>query len=353
MICLGIAAILSGDYASLGREMKAAAEMAVEDCNEQGGVCGVKVSTCVLDDRGNVEQARLVAEEFCSRLDVLAVIGHFGSDASIAASEIYSACDLPMITPIASNPVLTERGLANVFRFTNRDNRTGPAIAGFLRDEKGKRRAVLIQSDYAYGKSMTGQFSSAFTKAGGQIAAWEKIAVGQRDFDSLLDKLPEQFDVLFYGGAFEGAYLLKTMRRRGMTQLFAAGDGCWDLTSFLQPAGEAANQGEGVLVLSATPSGDRMQGFAARYGSRYGPITNYAVNSYDATRVLLASIHTAGQRDGIPPGRRSVTAVLRTSHFQGIAYERPVRWDEKGDNLSAVTALYTAEAGAFRQVAIR
>lgn len=352
MIAIGIAATLSGDYALLGNEMKLAAEMAVEECNAAGGIFGAAVPVYVEDDQDNSEQGRRAARALCNRSEVLGVLGHFSSDISIAASDVYFECGLTMITPIASNPKLTDRRLPNVFRFTNRDDRTAQAIAGYLFDQLGKRRAVLVESNYAYGKSMSDQFSRAFADRGGQIVARENIAVGQRQFDELPSRLPGQFDVLFYGGAFEGAYLLKAIRQHGFQQLFAAGDGCWDVTNFLQPAGDAAVHGEGVLILSATPASERSAQFVAAYERRHGPITNYAVNSYDATRVLLAAIRAAA-KTGTAPARHDVTAALRDLRFPGIAYERPVTWDEKGDNLAAETALYAVEGGAFRLLAVR
>jgi branched-chain amino acid transport system substrate-binding protein len=108
MISIGIATILSGDDALLGNEMKRAAEMAVEDCNTDGGGLGTTVSAYIVDDEASVEQGRRVARELCSKSEVLGVVGHFGSDVSMAASDVYRECGLAMITPIASNPSLTD-----------------------------------------------------------------------------------------------------------------------------------------------------------------------------------------------------------------------------------------------------
>src|SRR5262249_8230461 len=94
-------------------------------------------------------------------------------------------------------------------------------------------------------------------------------------------------DVLFYAGIAEAAYVLKQMRERGLNQLFACGDGCWNVKGFIEPAGEAATKGEGVLVLSAAPAVGRVTGsaaFAERSTKRFGAIANYAANSYDAAR---------------------------------------------------------------------
>jgi branched-chain amino acid transport system substrate-binding protein len=91
--------------------------------------------------------------------------------------------------------------------------------------------------------------------------------------------------------------------------------------------------------------------FAARYAERHGPMGNYAVNSYDSARVLLAAIRDAASRHDGPPSRREVIEAMLRIRFKGIAYEAPVRWNEKGDNLAAVTSLNMVEDGRFREVA--
>ena len=117
--------------------------------------------------------------------------------------------------------------------------------------------------------------------------------MGEQDFEALLAGLPADFDVLFFRGIAEAPYVLKQMRERGLSQLFACGDGCWNIKGFIQPAGDAATTGEGVLVLSAAPAIGRVPGsaaFAGRYTKRFGPIANYAVNSYASARLVLAAI---------------------------------------------------------------
>jgi len=127
------------------------------------------------------------------------------------------------------------------------------------------------------------------------------VKVGERDFQALLAGLPPDFDEMFFGGIAEAAYVLKQMRERGLNQLFACGDGCWNVKGFIQPAAGAATKGEGVLVLSAAPAVGRVPGsaaFAERYTKRFGPIANYAVSSYDSVRLVLAAITQAASAKG-------------------------------------------------------
>jgi len=46
-----------------------------------------------------------------------------------------------------------------------------------------------------------------------------------------------------------------------------------------------------------------------------------------------------------------VLAALRAVKFQGIAYARPVTWDAKGDNASAVIFLNVVEGDHFKEIA--
>jgi branched-chain amino acid transport system substrate-binding protein len=92
--------------------------------------------------------------------------------------------------------------------------------------------------------------------------------------------------------------------------------------------------------------------FARCYEARFGPLRNYAVNAYDATCTLLAAIAAVpGERDSRAV-RPMVTNALRGLRRQGIAYPTEVRWDGKGDNVAAVTALHRVENGHFKQVAL-
>jgi ABC-type branched-subunit amino acid transport system substrate-binding protein len=69
------------------------------------------------------------------------VIGHFNSGVTMPASEVYQENGIYMITPSATNPKITERGMWNVFRTCGRDDQQGE-VAGALhpwRTSKARR----------------------------------------------------------------------------------------------------------------------------------------------------------------------------------------------------------------------
>ena len=353
VIRIGIGTPLTGGAATLGVEMKNAVELAIEEQNGAGGVLGARLEAAVFDDEASDAKGRAGAAALCQDPAVLAVVGHVNSNVSITASSVYAGCGLAMLTPMSSNPGVTDRGLPNVFRLTNRDDHKGPGLAAYLYRRAAKRRAVVVDDQTAYGRGLADLFAAAFAKLGGTVVARPTVKVGDRDFQVLLAGLPPDFDVMFFGGIAEAPYLLQQMRERGQNQLFACGDGCWNVKGFIQPAGGAATRGEGVLILSAAPAVGRVPGsaaFAERYTQRFGPIANYAPSSYDSARLVIAAIQRAASAKGGLPARGEVVAALRKVQYQGIAYARPVTWDAKGDNTAAVIFVNVVEGDRFKEV---
>jgi branched-chain amino acid transport system substrate-binding protein len=349
---IGIGGPLTTTSAGFGVEMKQAVELAVDERNDAGGVAGAKVVAIAVDDKADAETGKAVAKTFCDDPTILGVVGHVNSGVAIATGKIYADCGLPVITPMASNPQVTESGFATVFRLTNRDDRKGPGLARYLIQKMGKRRALIVDDATPYGVGLADQFIVGFSREG-TVVARKSVKVGDRDFADFVKSWPKDFDVLFFAGIREGALILREMRAQGLTQLFTCGDGCWDTKAFIQAAEGAATKAEGVRILSAAPALGTVPGsseFGARYTAKYGPINNYAANSYDSARVLMVAIAEAAKdKQGIL-ARADVVAALRKLTFQGIAYAKPVQWTEKGDNKSAVIFINSVEGDHFKQI---
>jgi branched-chain amino acid transport system substrate-binding protein len=352
-VAIAVAGPLSGGAAALGVEQKQGVEMAVDERNAAGGILGASVVLVAADDRADAAEGKAAAQHFCDDPRVLGVVGHVNSGVSIEASKVYNSCRLSMLTAMSSSPGVTDGGLDNVFRLTNRDDNKGPAIAAYLYRTLGKRRAVLVDDQTTYGRGLADLFAQAFGRAGGEVVKRLTVTVGQKDFQPTVAEFPTSFDMVFFAGIAEAAPLLKEIRARGLQQRFACGDGCWDVKGFIARSDGAAAQGEGVLILSAAPSIGRVPGsseFAARYQAKYGPIANYAVNSYDSARLVLLAIEAAAKTKGGMPTRDEVITALRGLRFQGIAYARPVTWDAKGDNTAAVIFLNVVEGDRFKEI---
>ncbi|MBN9137557.1 MAG: ABC transporter substrate-binding protein, partial [Phyllobacterium sp.] len=127
-LLVGIGAPLTGPNAAYGAQIQKGAEAAAEVVNAAGGVNGEKIKFVLGDDVSDAKQGVSVANKFVAD-GVKFVVGHFNSGVSIPASEVYAENGIVEVTPAATNPVFTERGLWNTFRTCGRDDQQG-AIAG-------------------------------------------------------------------------------------------------------------------------------------------------------------------------------------------------------------------------------
>src|SRR5690242_900675 len=198
-IKIGIGGPLTTTSAGFGVEMKQAVELAIDERNDAGGVAAAKVVPVALDDKADAETGKAVAKSFCDDPAILGVVGHVNSGVAIATGQIYADCGLAVITPMASNPKVTESGFATIFRLTNRDDRKGPGLARYLMQKMGKTRALVIDDGTPYGVGLADQFVAGFG-SGGTVVARKSVHVGDKDFTDFVKAWPKDFDVVFFGG---------------------------------------------------------------------------------------------------------------------------------------------------------
>src|SRR5437762_4894934 len=162
VVKIGIGGPLTTTSAGFGVEMKQAVDLAIDERNAAGGLAGAKVLGVAVDDRADPEAGKAVAKTFCDDPAVLGVVGHVNSGVAIATGQVYADCGLAVITPMASNPKVTESGFATIFRLTNRDDRKGPGLARYLMQKMGKKRALVIDDATPYGVGLADQFVAGF-----------------------------------------------------------------------------------------------------------------------------------------------------------------------------------------------
>src|SRR5215217_1628447 len=224
-IIVGVAGPITGPNAAFGAQLQKGAEMAAADINAAGGINGEKIVLSIGDDVSDPKQGISVANKFVAD-GVKFVVGHFNSGVSIPASEVYAENGILEITPAATNPVFTERGLWNTFRTCGRDDQQGAVAGAYIATNFKDGKVAVIHDKTPYGQGLADETKKAMNEAGVTEVVYEGINTGDKDFSALIAKMKEAgVTVVYYGGLHtEFGLIERQAADQGLKASFMSGD---------------------------------------------------------------------------------------------------------------------------------
>lgn len=331
-IKIGIAGPVTGPVAQYGDMQFSGARMAIERINADGGVNGEMLEAVEVDDVCDPKQAVTVANRLVNE-GVRFVVGHLCSSSTQPASDIYEDEGILMVTPASTSPDITERGYELVFRTIGLDSMQGP-VAGKHIASLNPERVAIVHDKQQYGEGIATAVRDTLKDAGVEIAMFEGITAGDKDFSSLITKLKQaDVDYVYYGGYHpELGLILRQARQAELDTVFMGPEGVGnkDINTI---AGDAA---EGLLVTlppafdQKEENKDLVEAFADKGEDPSGP---FVLTSYTAVQLIAEGIEEAGSTDPF-----DVAEALRNGTF-----ETPigtVEYDDKGDMKSFEFVVY-------------
>ena len=349
-VAIGFAAPLTGTSAGYGKDLENGVRLAIEDANAKGIQLDSRRVTFELVSQDDQADPRIGVQAAQSLTDrqVAAVIGHFNSGTTIPASLIYDKAGIPMVDPAATNPIITGRGLANVFMTISNDaQNAGNAGVYAVQVTKAKRIAILDDRT-AFGQGEADEFERAVKASGGEIVAREYTNDKTSEFGSVLTNIKAQnADLLFFGGLDrQAAQVVKKMKQLGMNAQFLGGGAVAD-GEFLKlagGAGEGAMAWEYGLPAAQMPGGEQ---FAKRYRARFGTdVLSYAPFGYDAAWTVIQAMQKAGSAK--PDDYRPVLKTIKVAGVTGV-----ISFDQHGALNNAKSTLYQVREGKWVPVVTR
>jgi len=225
-VMFGVAGPITGPNAAFGAQLQKGAEAAVAAINAKGGINGEQIKLEVGDDVSDPKQGISVANKFVGD-GVKFVIGHFNSGVSIPASEVYAENNIVEITPAATNPKFTERGLWNVFRTCGRDDQQGSIAGAYIAANFKGAKVAVIHDKTPYGQGLADETKKAMNAAGVTEVMYEGVNVGDKDFSALIAKMKEAGVTLIYWGGLhtEAGLIIRQSADQGLKAPMMSGDG--------------------------------------------------------------------------------------------------------------------------------
>jgi branched-chain amino acid transport system substrate-binding protein len=343
-IPVGEFAALTGGSASFGQSSHKGTALAIDEINAAGGVLGKKLKLITEDDQSVAGQPATIVRKLIAQDKVVAVLGEVRSSATIEAAPICQENKIPLISPAATNPKVTEVG-SYISRICFIDPFQGTVMAKFAISKGWKKLAVLtdVKQDYSVGLAQF--FKEGILKNGGEIVKEQSYSTGDKDFKAQLTSIkPAKPDAIFVPGYYaEVALIGKQARLLGIKVPLLGGDG-WVGDSLLKVAGSSLDGSFFSCHFSAEDKSAVVQDFVKKFKAKYNePPDDMAALGYDSAVILAEAIKTAGTT----AGDKLSAAIAATKNHAGITGN--ITLDEHR-NATKPAVILTIAGGGFQFV---
>jgi branched-chain amino acid transport system substrate-binding protein len=335
---IGVAGPITGPNASFGAQLVQGVSQAAEDFNKSGGILGQKIEVEQGDDVSDPKQGVSVANKFVGD-GVKMLVGHFNSGVTIPASEVYADNGVLFITPSATNPKVTERGLWDAFRTCGRDDQQGALWAQLALTKLKDAKIAILHDKTPYGQGLA-DFAKATMNAGGKKEVlYEGVNVGEKDYSAVVSKIKASgADYLMWGGLHtEGGLIVRQMRDQGMKTVMISGDGITD-DEFAQIGGPGV---EGTLMsFGPEPRNNpAAKAVVAAFKAKGFEPQGYTLYSYAAMQIFKQAAEAAKSLDP-----KKVAEAMHS----GLAFHTvigDISYDKKGDRTTVDYVWYVWKKG--------
>jgi branched-chain amino acid transport system substrate-binding protein len=326
--------MLTGDYASMGIDIKHGAEMAIE---EKDSILGHPVVLQAEDDGCAGPPSVAIAEKMCNDPLVVGVVGYMCSGGSKPASDIHNKYKTVMISPSSTAVELTARGIPIFFRTCWNDKIQAKRAAAFV-IKRGWTKVAVLHDKSDYGQSLAEDFAKHIKEAGGEVQTMEGLTRGDKDFSPILTKIkPLRPQLIYFGGmSAEGVLVVRQMKRVGLRKThFMSDDGCYTEKDFIQAGGRATN---GCYITYAKEP-DPL--WVKKFEDQYGPRQTFSPQSYDATNVLMQAVEKVAEKQAngsLVIGKKALRDAVAATGYEGITGR--IAFDRHGDRTGSVVKVY-------------
>lgn len=326
---------LSGDNGALGTNMINGASIAIDEFNEANPDCQVTFKDKDFDSQGDPAQATPLATTIANDDEIIGLIGPGFSGETKATMPTFETAGLPMITPGATNALLSQNGWKMFHRVLANDDLQAPGVVTLIQNVVKGTKVGVIDDASDYGKGLA---ESVRTGLGDLLVADATIDPKAADYSAAVTAMKDAaVDVVFYSGYYaEAAKMVQQLRDAGVEATFVSGDGALD-PGFVENAGDAA---DGAYLTATGAPPDVNPEFTEKFEAKFGtPPALYSPEAYDAANVFL---------DGIAAGNVTREALATfIDGYDSAGITKQVKFAENGEPEGSAVFYTLVEGGAL------
>lgn len=323
------AAVPIGTDINAAQEILRGVAQAQNEINQNGGIKGTRLKVLIANDDNNPEIASQIASAIANNSEILGVIGHFGSDTTLAASKIYQQNQLVAISPTSTSVQLSGVG-SNIFRTVPSDRFAANALSRYMLAKLQKQKvAIFFNSASSYSKSLKDEFTTAVYGDGGQIVSEFDFAKGNFNAaESVKSAIAQGAEVMMLASnsaTIDQALQVVQVNAKRLPLL--AGDGAYT-AKILQIGGAGAT--DMVLAVPWHILADPQSNFPQTSKQLWDAEVSWRTAlAYDAAIALIVGL----ERN---PTRTGIQQALSASDFSATGASGPIRFLPSGDRNRAV-----------------
>ncbi|MCA8914524.1 MAG: ABC transporter substrate-binding protein [Planctomycetes bacterium] len=298
-IKVGLIVSTTGALATFGSDTKNGVDLAVQEINKAGGIGGQEIEIVFKDCASKPEDAESAAQILTTKKKVVACIGCVASGLTLAAAPVFQKAEVPLISPTATNPTVTQQGKM-IFRGCFMDDFQGEGIAVYATsDMKAKTAAIISNQDDPYSIGLAKFFKDKFTELGGKVVSEQNYRFDADDYETQLKAIRAAApDVVFAPVYYND--LLVIARQAKELEYAPKLLGCdgWESRQLLA---EDAVGVEGAVFADhfCAGHGDEADAFVTAYKKKYNEDpSSLAALGYDTVCMLVAALADAGSTEG-------------------------------------------------------
>jgi branched-chain amino acid transport system substrate-binding protein len=322
---------LTGPYAETGINEYNGVKLAIDKFNATKPK--TKLAYDAIDTEASGAKSPALAAKVVADECALGVVGGMYSGETINAMPIYDGGGVPVISPSATNPALTNKS-PYFHRVVGSDLVQGPALAQIAIGLKSK--LFVVDDATAYGKGLATIVKKNASKI---IVGTDGVTEGTTNFTSVVAKVAKaKATAVFYGGYYpEAAIFIKALRDNPATKkvAFIAGDGVLD-GEYIKLAKRNA---EGTYL---TAPGEPMDKVAPALAKEYKKKFNREHGLYTLEAYNAAYVFTQGVKAG-KTTRASLADWLDTAVVKAVG--STISFSATGDPDKIVMNQYTIKNG--------
>lgn len=280
---------LTGDFGSLGEEIKKGADLAIEEARNRG----VSLEYISEDEALDPKKTVSVAQKFLTidKVDV-ALTATIQEVKPVAPN--FNQANIPLVAVWDSNNYVKTAG-ENIFSIGFSTEGNGEKLAEYAYQDLKLRKVAIVMHIDEWSELISKAFTEKFIALGGTVILQEKTSPTEKNFKTVIAKVKDKnVDGVFFP-LFPGScgLFLKQSQEMGLKSVFMTGD------SFSQDditiAGQAA---EGVYIASlfATNTKELVEKYNIKYGKQPAyPV--FAGFGYDGINMILKAHEISGKKN--------------------------------------------------------